>query len=475
MKKLEIKKSFQTRKVKYGGYAALTTVVVIAILLVVNLFAGELNWKVDLTKNQIFSLSSQSTQVLAGLKQNVDIYIFGEAGKEDPMLKAIIEKYPLASKMISLQYKDPVKNPQFAKQYSQNGVDVTEGSIVVSSGQKFRLIDPNDLVNYTYDQSGNQIPDSLGVENKVTGAIIYVTSAETPVIYTLAGHEEMTLPSSVINQIESQNYTVKSLDLAVKDAQLTAGSTLIVASPQRDLNTDETNTIKNFLANGGRAVFLMDLQNEDLPNFQSILNTYGVGIEKSVVVEGDPAYTASQNPLFLVPEMGDQDIVSPLKSNNLPVIIPGAQTIQELKLKKSTTTIEPLLTTSSNSWAKTNMNFTDLNKEASDISGPINIAVAITDTSSSSGNDTKLVVVSNGLFLSSNYAGLYGNTDFITNSINWLQDKKDLISITPKSISQASLTLTSLQSLLYSGMVVIVIPVIIAVWGISVLLRRKRQ
>lgn len=475
MSKLNIKQSFQTKKFKYGGYAAASTAVVLAILLIVNLLVGQLNWKIDLTKNKLYSLSDQTTKVLAGLKQDITIYVFDEAGKEDPMLKEIVDKYPATSNKIKLEYKDPVKYPQFAKQYSQNGNDVKQGSIVVFAGSKFKLIDPNDLVNYTYDQSGQPSADSLAVEQKVTSGIIYVTSAESPIVYTLQGHEEAALPSNVTSKLADQNYTVKNLNLAVKDNTLTAGSTLIVVSPKRDLSTDETNTIKDFLSKGGRAIFLMDLIREDLPNFQSLFVTYGVGLKKAIVVEGNASYTAAQNPLYLVPEMASQDITTPLKSSNLPVILPGAQIVEEQKLKKNTTNVVPILTTSQQSWAKTDLNTQTLNKAAGDPTGPFDIAVAVTDKVSDGGKDTKLVLVSNALFMDPQFAGEYGNTDFMVNSVNWLQDNVENISVSPKSLNDSYTTFNSLQALLYSGMVVIVIPLMIAVWGVSVLLRRRRQ
>lgn len=475
MDKPNFKNSFKTRKFKYGGYAAATTAVVIAILLIINLLAGQLNLKIDLTKNKLFSLSEQTTKVLQGVAQNINIYIFEEAGKEDPMLKAIMEKYSVLSDKVSIEYKDPLKYPQFAKQFTQNGVEAGQGSIVVSSGQKFKVISPYDLINYSYDQYGQSTADSLAIEQKVTSAIIYVTSGESPIIYTLKGHEELNLDSSVINKLRDLNYEVNDLNLALQASELTEGSTLIVASPQRDLTSDETNKIKDFLSKGGRGIFMMDLMQDNLPNFQSILNSYGVNVKKSYVVEGDPQYTAAQNPLFLVPDMQYHEIVSPLRSSGLPVILPQAQVIETLNVKKASTTVDALLTTSNKSWSKTNLNPSTLEKEAGDESGPFDIAVAITDTASDGGKDTKLVVVSNGLFLSPQFVNLYGNTDFLVNSINWLQDKKDLISVTPKSLQDGRLNLNSLQALVYSGLVVIVIPAAIVIWGISVLLRRKRQ
>jgi len=44
-----IKSSFKTRKFKYGGYAAMLTASVIAILIVLNLLVGQIPAKLDLT------------------------------------------------------------------------------------------------------------------------------------------------------------------------------------------------------------------------------------------------------------------------------------------------------------------------------------------------------------------------------------------------------------------------------------------
>ena len=94
------------------------------------------------------------------------------------------------------------------------------------------------------------------------------------------------------------------------------------------------------------------------------------------------------------------------------MLIPGAQSIRILDMKKRSLKIEPLLVTSENSWAKVNMEATTLEKEEGDIEGPINIAVAITDEiyKDNETKETKLVVISNADFLGSSQAQVPGNT-----------------------------------------------------------------
>lgn len=54
-----VKESFKSKKFKYGGYATLMVAVVIAIAIIINLIVDQITWEVDLTQNQMYSLSEQ--------------------------------------------------------------------------------------------------------------------------------------------------------------------------------------------------------------------------------------------------------------------------------------------------------------------------------------------------------------------------------------------------------------------------------
>ena len=68
-----------------------------------------------------------------------------------------------------------------------------------------------------------------------------------------------------------------------------------------------------------------------------------------VVVEGDQNKIAAQNPLYVIPSQENHDILAPLRANNYDVVMPGAQVMQTLDLKKKSLKIEPLLTSSAKS------------------------------------------------------------------------------------------------------------------------------
>ena len=291
----------------------------------------------------------------------------------------------------------------------------------------------------------------------------------------LEGHGENTIPYELSKQLEVENFQTESLNLLTQEAVPEDAHSLVVFAPERDLTKDEEEKIRNYLENQGRAIFIMKFQNQELPNFESLLKSYGITVERSLVVEGDNSMHAG-NPLYLVPQMESHSIVSPLRSEKMYMLIPGAQSIRILDMKKRSLKIEPLLVTSENSWAKVNMEATTLEKEEGDIEGPINIAVAITDEiyKDNETKETKLVVISNADFLGSSLASqVPGNTNFFMNSLNWLQDREENISIRPKSLTVPRLNINASQQLILAGVVVILIPLAILASGLFVWLRRR--
>lgn len=477
MKKINFnfKESFKNKKFKYGGYAAIMTFVIIAIVVVINLLFIKLDYKADFTKNKLYSLSDQTFKALDKLKSNVTIYGFYQSGQEDPTTKAILSKYSGYSKKVKVQYIDPVKQPQFVQKYSSNGDTISNGSIVVESGDKFKVIQSSELVNYTQNQqTGASTPDSLAAEQRVTGAIMFVDGGQVTNIFTLSGHNETTLTADFTNQFTVQNFNVADINLLTKDANLTSGSILIVDSPKKDLSIDELAKIKAFLTTGGKALFMMDIEKIDMPNFKDLMNGIGVNVNKSIVVEGS-AKQSTSNPVILLPQLIAHDILNPMIAKNETVIIPQSQPIEMVKVKKSTTKVTPLLVTSASAWAKTNLSATTLDKQAGDLTGPFNIAVAITDTQDT--NEARVVVVGSSVFTQADVstASKGANVDFLMNSLNWVRNNKDSITITPKSLAAQTITINGLQTLFYSGIVIIVIPVAIAIIGVSVWLRRKNK
>lgn len=470
----KIIQSFNNKNFKYGGYATLLTIIAVGMLVILNLLAEQVPLKLDLSKNKIFSLSKQTYEIISDLDRDITIYALYESGKENTDITEILKKYADHSKKVHLKFVDPNKNPGFAKKYSKDGENLSLGSLIVESGKKVKVIPGSDLFNFDYSNPYQPSVTSLAVEQRVTGAIMFVKSGKIPVIYALEGHGEQSLPLEISKQLETENYELKSLNLYTaslpKDINI-----LLINSPQRDLTTTEVEKIREFLANNGRAIFLMDLLRNELPNFQTLLRSYGIALQPMAIVEGDSNRYIQNNPLWIQPDLGAHQILNTLLSDKMPVIMPVAQSIKILDVKKRSLDIETLLTTSTSAWGKTDLDNASLTKTKNDIQGPFNVAVAVTDKLPGSENaESRIVVVGNGMFIDSNLINsIPGNANFLMNSFAWLQDQKVNLAIKPKSLLTMRLNINAFQSLLLSGLVVVVIPLGVLGLGLMVWLRRR--
>ncbi|HOA80038.1 MAG TPA: Gldg family protein, partial [Defluviitaleaceae bacterium] len=125
MKNLNIWESFKDKRVRYGGYASMMTAFVVAILIIINLMVGQLDYKLDLTENKMFSLSQQTLDILDSLDQKITIYALTETGKENLIFDEALKKYSDYSNKIKVEYKDPVLYPQFATKYDKSGNSIS--------------------------------------------------------------------------------------------------------------------------------------------------------------------------------------------------------------------------------------------------------------------------------------------------------------------------------------------------------------
>jgi ABC-2 type transport system permease protein len=470
--------SLRSSKFRHGGYATLMIVAALAVIIAVNLLVDQVPAKLDLTENKLFSLSEETLKILGGLSSDVTITSISRKASEDPTVKEILSRYAQKSGHVKLATVDPERNPGWSKQYDATGSGLREGSLVVARGARFRTIDVLDM--YNYDMSGQQPRlTSLSVEQKVSSALAYVTADRNVTAYALQGHGEQTLAGyGLTGAVDAENYERQELNLLTLAAVPAEADMVLVLSPKSDVPAQEAEKLRAYLASGGRALFLLDVQNkaESLPNLAAVLRSYGVAMRNLLVVETDANRAAYGNPLFLVPNQESHEILAPLRAKNYPILMPFAQPIQSLELRKNTLTIAPLLTSTAQAFAKANSgNIGNLRREAGDAGGPFTVAVAITDPAAEpGGRDTRIVVIGASTFLVSEVAAQApGNTDFFLNCMGWLKEKKDTISIRAKSMIEFPLNLNSAQRWIFSAVVVILMPLIILGWGFIVWMKRR--
>jgi len=89
------------------------------------------------------------------------------------------------------------------------------------------------------------------------------------------------------------------------------------------------------------------------------------------------------------------------------------------------------------------------------------------------GTEGRIAVIGDSDFVANRYYSLSGNGNFYLNTVNWLTEESDLISIQPKTQSPRTIQLSPSQGRLIFFVTVIVLPLLVLLLGVSVWVRRR--
>ena len=477
-------KRTQNKKIlRNGSYSIGITAVVIAIVVVFNLVVQELPSnlrEIDLSSEKLYTIGDQTKEVLDNLDKDVEMYLIAQDGTESSDIQRLLERYEDRSSHVTVEQRDPAVYPTFTQQYTSDSVN--NNSVIVVCGDKSRVVDYSDMyetsINY---QTYTQETTAFDGEGQLTSAINYVISEDMPVLYTLEGHDEVSMGTTMTETIQKANIDIQSLNLLTQEAVPDDAACLLIFSPATDLSEDEANKVIDYLENGGKALILSDYTEEDMPNFQSVLENYGVQTVDGIVMEGDTNHYISQNPYYLLPNIESSDVTSGLSSGSRYVLMALAQGIQTMDNIRDSLNIESILTTSDSAYSKTDLeNMQTMEKENGDIDGPFDLGVSITEEV---GEDTETRIVyfaASTIFddtIDSYVSG--ANYELLSSALSWLcqtdEDSTNTISISSKSLDTSTLTVPAADVSFWSIFVTGIIPVCILLVGFGIWMKRRKQ
>ena len=466
------------KHIKNGSYTMVMSVIFIAVVIVINMIVSTIPSKyseIDISSQKLYSIGDETKKMLKDLEKDVTIYQIAQSGSEDENISNLLKKYEDESKHIKVEQKDPVVNPKFVSQYTSD--DLSANSLIVVCGDRNKVIDYNNIYETSVDyQTYSSQTTGFDGEGQITSAIGYVTSENLPVLYTVEGHGEKDMDSSIKEDIEKANMDIKSLNLLTEGSVPDDADCLFIDSPSTDFSSDEKDAIIEYLENGGKAIIFSDYTTEDMPNFDAILENYGVQRTEGVVFEGDNQHYAMQMPYYLVPTINSTDASSETASAGYYVLAPYAQGIKQLDDVRDTVKIESILTTSDQAYSKTDLNSNTIEKEDGDVEGPFDLGVSITE-SLDDDKETQIVYYSTSNLMDSqtNQMVSGGNEKLIMESLKWMTDTEESasVSIPSKSLEVSYLTITDYDAAFWKICTIALIPGIFLVIGFVVWIKRR--
>ncbi|MCQ2417743.1 MAG: GldG family protein [Oscillospiraceae bacterium] len=514
-----LKAGIRKKKLKYGTLSSLITIVFVAIVVAVNVICGQLdkrfNWNIDLTSNGLYELDEQTIEYLNKLgsedvNDKIQITMLADESyfQENSNLKVVAEvmnRFRSESNgRISIEYVDPNKNPEAISKYSANYTgNLTLGDAVVAHGDLVRVLSyQNDLVKYetsidynTYQQT--QKVSFIG-EQSLISAIMGVTDLN-PVKLALISQNN---GQAIYDQYDSGNYDrLRELlsknnyeydELDIVTAELTEDYDMaILCSPSSDLTDAQVEKLSNYLNNNGKynktlMYFGTPFKRSTTPNLDNFLALWGIQYSQAIVTESDEktaqlvqaAYVSMISNVPVARVSTEASLNAGYTTYKLPIVVPYALPITAAFEQNSGRNTYPLLLTSDTCCLypldETSSEF-DMNSAEKNT---YTVALLADQTFTVDNETVKSQIIAFGSAWMLDYyvagsTGSYDNASYFMSLMNTATGRENVLTIAEKSLDQTKITITEAQAKTIRTVTVLIIPLVVAVLGIVVYVRRK--
>ncbi len=459
-----------SRQAKFGGNSLLSILAFAGILVVLNLIVKNQGWRLDTTKNKLYSLSPETIKVIKNIKEPVKVYVFSPPNQRQEA-QDLLKEYSTRNSNFKVEYIDPYTNRSMAEQYNVTRLGTTLFTLAGRSEQTTNTTESD----YTTALLKLQNPQKVKV-------VFWQANGEKSVTDTTdIGYSELKAT------LERLNYQVVIQDSLKDPAVASDAGVLVIAGPQTPYINKQIDMVKNYLNAGGKALVMLDAtKNNTKTGLEDIFTGYGIEVKPGLVIEGNPElyYRSPLNPG--VKEFMPHQITEGLS----PAIFAGVEEVKPAAKLPDNANVQSLMKSSNASYFEVSPLQLDQqptkNLASGDEDGPISMGVALNYTVPKDNKDSKYktrLVVLGDSDLASNVIVAYdpskelyapANLDLVVNSINWLSSQESLFNIVPKDRTPATLTMSDAQQRQLMYLVLIGMPVLSLLAGLIVW-RLRRQ
>ncbi len=476
---------------------AASVVIVIGLLGVANYIAYKNPKTVDLTREGLYTLSKQTSDVLGRLKKNVKIYAFYSS--EEPNFATVQEtlgRYQKASAgKLTFEMVNPQSRPDLVEKYN-----ITESGprLVIAAGEQ--------------DARAKDVS-----EEELTNGLVKVAEQTSKTIYFLTGHGEPSIEQaesaegykSLAEAIRAEGYEVKTLNLLkataaaegakvkVEPAAEKVGETpaqpsaadtdnklevpaevsvLIVAGAHSNLLPPEIAALEAYVQKGGRIIVMLEPDSDyGLDNF---LRQWKIEAHKDLVVDTNPMNRllglGPASPM-VQPTEEEHPITRDLAA---PVVLASARSLAVSSGGLKGVDAKPLLEAGESAWGETNLEDGTAAKDDHDNLGPLPVAIVATKKISDPvqlTDEGRVVAFGDSEWVNNKYLAVQSNNDVILNTVNWMAEEQARITIRPKNRKATRLFLSGEQVGQLKFFTMDILPVLIVAMGLGVVLIRRQR
>lgn len=458
------KKELNKRTLSFGINSAFVTIVVIALVGVLNFLVSQYPQKLDLTKNKIHTFSDQSVKVMKGLKSDLNAQFFGDLGSKEKF-RPVFDNYKKLSTRFKFELVDPNKEPTRAKQF---GIKKMDTLVLSYQGKTAKLEDIN--------------------EEKITNEIIKLSQGVKSIVCTVVGHGEQSFSDpagpgfqGVRKGLEDQAYELKELVLS-QEAKIPADCTaVIMMGPNKALFPAEIKTLSDYLDQGGRLLVSFEAtitQLDQTKELRALMQTWGVDVKTGLIIDPVSRMLGVDASVPIIAQFNPEQAIT--KDTKQQCYFPFTRPVDVTNPAPEGITTAWLTKTSPKAWAEMNMASIAKGEVAFDAGvdtqGPVSAAAIAygKKKDSKATRETRLAVFGSSQFANNQYSRFGGNLDLFLNSVSWVLEDESLISIRTKEEDTGKVELSQNQGMAIFWLTVVAIPLMISIAGILIWVRRKK-
>lgn len=449
------------RSIQAGTNTILSTCAVIVILGLINFLAVRYSVRLDLTENQLFTLSPQTQTIVKNLSKPLKVLIFDRQYKS--AIEPLLKNYHSYSDNFQYEFIDPDIKIDLREKFQVQ----SKGDIYLEYGDK------KQLVHTLNDGFGNNLS-----EVQLTNAIARITRDYTPLVYFTQGHGEAQLEgtesmiSIAAKSLADKGYLVKPLKLVTQEKLTDKPDLIIVPGPTRKLFPQEVTVLQNYLKTGGNLLLLLVPKTN--PQLTPLLQDYGLKLDDRFIIDasGSGSILGFGPAAPIITTYGDHPITNQL--GNGISIFPESRPITTIEKEGITAT--PLIITDSETWAEKNISTAEIAfNPQEDIKGSLNIGFALTKSQQAlQKSASRLVVFGSATFITNGWFEQQLNGDIFLNAVNWLVGEDELtLSIRPKEPKNRRINLSHFQAGIIGWTALGIMPLSGLVMAIMVWWRRR--
>ncbi len=455
-----------------------SSILIIGLILVaINLIGITLFTRVDLTDDNVYSLSGASIKLVENLDDPVTVTAFFTDDLPAPystnrrFLKDKLDDYrAYGGQNFQYRFIDPGTDDEVKEEIRRYRIPPVQIQVIESDNVQLKSAYMGVAIEYGGEREIIPVVEDLStLEYDVTSAIRRLTTETLPVVGFLTGHGEPTIfqDMQTLRQGLARNYDVRAVTIADSTMDTTPDALFIVA-PTDTLPDAHLRAIDRYVLEGGRLALLLNQVNANLQAGQAsalsvglepLLGIYGIALRTDLVtdVQSSPITVQQQSGFFNIARQIDYPflpIATRFDTENMmvnrlrQVLFHFVSTIDTSAVLPASVTLEPLVYSSPRSATQEGFFFIQPNLEQRPqfSGGPFVLAASYTGTFPSAFDPTResvptrMVVVGDGDLVNESLLGrIPGNIEFVLNMVDWLLQDSELLAIRSKTIEPRAL------------------------------------